>query len=299
MPRAARIPLRPPSRTTRNKRRVHRLWRTLLAPELFRNIAHYLRSNIAGILKLGCCLVTLAIVTLGYHWLTTTERFAISTLEVIGTKQLTVEEVQNQLQSATIGKNIFRIQLPAIRDTVNSDPWVESAVVKRVFPNRLRITVKEHQPRALIELGGLYLVNSNAKVFKRAALSLGEGIGLPVVTGMDRSHFIENKPGLEQKILNVLSILDIYQQSKKRPSIGEVHLDYQKGTVLVTLESATAIRIGVTRALANLPAKFRAFDTAWAALSPSQQNLAHTVHLTQNEKTDRVTVSFRNRKMVN
>ena len=44
--------------------------------------------------------------------------------------------------------NFFTVSLADTRQAFESVPWVRRAVVRREFPNRLRVTLEEHQPMA-------------------------------------------------------------------------------------------------------------------------------------------------------
>jgi cell division protein FtsQ len=45
--------------------------------------------------------------------------------------------------------NFFTVNLAAARDAFEAVPWVRSAVVRREFPNRLRVSLEEHRAVAL------------------------------------------------------------------------------------------------------------------------------------------------------
>lgn len=63
--------------------------------------------------------------------------------------------------------NFFTIDLAATRQAFEDVPWVRRAVVRREFPNRLRVTLEEHQPVALWGAEGeTTLVNSFGEVFE-------------------------------------------------------------------------------------------------------------------------------------
>ena len=57
--------------------------------------------------------------------------------------------------------------LQEVRRLFESMPWVEEAVVQRQFPNRLKVTLREHQAVAWWgESGGGRLINSRGQVFE-------------------------------------------------------------------------------------------------------------------------------------
>ena len=81
--------------------------------------------------------------------------------------------------------NFFTIDLASARATFESVPWVRRAVVRREFPNRLRVQLQEHQ--AVAYWGGegeSRLVNSFGEVFEANAGDV-EQDDLPHLNGPD------------------------------------------------------------------------------------------------------------------
>lgn len=81
----------------------------------------------------------------GFRWATTHPFFAINDTAVLGNSRLDDDHV---LQSAGImeGENIFQISLSEIERSLASLPWIQSAMVKRVLPGRIEITITERKP---------------------------------------------------------------------------------------------------------------------------------------------------------
>lgn len=63
--------------------------------------------------------------------------------------------------------NFFTVDLGAARDAFEAAPWVRQAVVRREFPNRLRVQLQEHRAVALWGAeGDARMVNSFGEVFE-------------------------------------------------------------------------------------------------------------------------------------
>lgn len=63
--------------------------------------------------------------------------------------------------------NFFTVDLAAVRQAFMQVPWVRDAVVRREFPNRLRVILQEHRPVAYWgETSDTTLVNSYGEVFE-------------------------------------------------------------------------------------------------------------------------------------
>ncbi|HET9821775.1 MAG TPA: cell division protein FtsQ/DivIB [Burkholderiaceae bacterium] len=82
--------------------------------------------------------------------------------------------------------NFFSADLDAMRAAFETVPWVRRATVRRVWPDRLAVTLEEHQPAALWqgERGVDRVVNTHGEVFE-ANLGDVEDEGLPTFAGPD------------------------------------------------------------------------------------------------------------------
>ncbi len=82
-----------------------------------------------------------------------------------------------------VAGNFFTVDLARARRAFEDIPWVRRAVVRREFPNRLRVSLQEHHPVALWGAeGGSTLVNSFGEVFE-ANVGDVELDGLPRLAG--------------------------------------------------------------------------------------------------------------------
>lgn len=80
--------------------------------------------------------------------------------------------------------NFFTVNLQAARGAFEAAPWVRQAVVQRVWPLSLKVTLKEHQPVAYwgADREGSRLLNSYGEVFEANAGDLDDE-HLPVFDG--------------------------------------------------------------------------------------------------------------------
>lgn len=81
--------------------------------------------------------------------------------------------------------NFFTVNLAQSRQVFESVPWVRRAVVQREFPNRLRVTLQEHQAVAYWgPEGDPRLLNSFGEIFEANAGDVDDS-ELPRLTGPD------------------------------------------------------------------------------------------------------------------
>jgi cell division protein FtsQ len=81
--------------------------------------------------------------------------------------------------------NFFSIDLDAARAAFEQVPWVRKAVVRRVWPNRLAVTLEEHQAAAVWHGDGQRndrLVNEQGEVFDAPRRDVAQ-LDLPLLSG--------------------------------------------------------------------------------------------------------------------
>jgi cell division protein FtsQ len=111
----------------------------------------------AGVLLLGALL----------WWLVRNPAFAIGGITVQGDVAHTNAVTLRANVAPRLAGNFFTVSLQATREAFESVPWVREAVVRREFPNRLRVVLREHQAVAFWGADGdVKLVNSFGEVFE-------------------------------------------------------------------------------------------------------------------------------------
>ena len=79
-------------------------------------------------------------------------------------------------------RSVLRVPLDARRSQLEQIPWVESASVQRILPNRLRIELTERTPVAFTRNGNeLALIDAHGVILDRPR---GEELHFPIVTGV-------------------------------------------------------------------------------------------------------------------
>jgi cell division protein FtsQ len=109
--------------------------------------------------------------------------FAIGGITVLGdTAHNNVATLRANVAPRLAG-NFFTVDLQKAREVFEAVPWVRHAVVKRQFPNRLRVLLEEHAPEAFWGADSeSHLVNNFGEVFEANAGDV-EQDGLPRLAG--------------------------------------------------------------------------------------------------------------------
>ena len=100
-------------------------------------------------------------------WLVRNPAFAIGAITVHGDVTHSNAVTLRANVAPRLAGNFFTISLQATREAFEAVPWVRQAVVRREFPNRLRVVLREHQAVAFWGGDGdVKLVNSFGEVFE-------------------------------------------------------------------------------------------------------------------------------------
>jgi len=179
---------------------------------------------------------TFAAVIATYLWMTTSPRFAVREVAIVGNHHATLAELA-PLTGLSQGTNIFLVDPAAVAYKRQAHPWVRTAVVRREFPSTVKVTVTEHRAVALVALGGLYLADARGQVFKRAAV--GDPMSLPVVTGLKRGEGGAGRAALATGVRRALTVAAAWRHSPmaRVAELSEIHLDPVAG---VSLTAAVA-----------------------------------------------------------
>ena len=285
----------PASRLTFKARRGNRrktqsgsLWSKLPKPGALADAcSRVLRRSVPALIALAILGTVGGTAWAGYRFVTHSQRFAITTIEVSGNRQVSTDEITANVP-AHVGDNVFGVDLDAVTRTVKQNPWIATADVRRVLPHTIAITVREHVASAVVQLDGLYLVDDTGHPFKKADLSAEDGAGLPIITGLDRATYRANPDGGAKQVRDALAALTRWQENSERPAIGEVHLDAHGSLTLVTYEHAITIQLGALDDF--LSTRFATFDATWGELSSDERSRMRAIHL--DAHSDQVTVAF-------
>jgi len=130
-----------------------------------------------------------------------------------------------------VSSNFLTVDLQQVRELFEQVPWVRSAVVQREFPNRLRVTLEEHEAVAWWDQSGSgRLVNRQGEVFEA---SPDDGDGLPELAGPDDQS---------------AQVLAVYQLL--RPELQRLDLDLERlelndrGSWRARLDSGAVVELG-------------------------------------------------------
>ncbi|MEP6792623.1 MAG: cell division protein FtsQ/DivIB [Ramlibacter sp.] len=118
----------------------------------------------ASVLFSACGVLLLAA---GMWWLVRNPVFAVGGITVQGDTVHNSAVTLRANVAPQLAGNFFTVDLAQTRDAFQAVPWVRRAIVRREFPNRLRVSLQEHKAVAFWGADGeSRLVNSFGEVFE-------------------------------------------------------------------------------------------------------------------------------------
>ncbi len=133
--------------------------------------------------------------------------------------------------------SVLRIPLDARRSQLEELPWVESASVQRILPNRIRVELTERTPIAFLRSGNeLALIDAHGVILDRPE---GQALHFPIVTGLPDSMPREEREKRMQTYQEFLGDADLVR-SGSSDHVSEVDLSNAKDLRVVMTGLASA-----------------------------------------------------------
>jgi cell division protein FtsQ len=135
------------------------------------------------------------------------------------------------------GRSVLRIPLDARRGALEEIPWVESASVQRILPNRIRVELAERTPIAFLRNGTeLALIDAHGVILDRPQ---GEDLHFPIVTGLSENMPRDERERRMQTYQEFMKNIDLVR-SDSSDRVSEVELSNPKDLRVVMTGVARA-----------------------------------------------------------
>jgi cell division protein FtsQ len=182
----------------------------------------------------------------GWGWATHTPLFALREVRFAGLTHATEADL---LARAGLreGSNLLALDLAAAARAMEAHPWVVSASLSRRLPGTVVAEIVEHRPSAQVQLGGLYLLDGEGSVFKRAGPE--DAVDLPLVTGLPRDAWLRNRGAAQLRLYGALRLLEAWRaEGLALTALEEVRLEEDGGFTAFAREQAglQEIRLGAS-----------------------------------------------------
>jgi len=185
-----------------------------------------------------------------YHLSLSHPMFNVKTIQAEGLARLSQSDVTGMLGYIK-GKNIFLNDTDKAEMVLENNPWIESAVVSRIFPSTLNISVTERTPvLVVVKNDKLYLSDISGFLIEEIASASGYlkviGINEKVKAGRRLNHV--------EGFSKALKIREIFELDKLfRDSIASVDISSRDRLVAYTY---SGVGVAFDGDLRNLEGKF-------------------------------------------
>jgi cell division septal protein FtsQ len=191
--------------------------------------------------------------------------FVINQLVINGCgPALTPDEVRAWL-GLTDETTLWQATPTRVRARLEQHPYIAHAAVRRQFPGRLEVEVRERRPQAIAVLDGLFYVDRSGITF--GPLRPQDSRDYPLITGLDPAA--ENGP----RTWALRRALRLLRRCDREPCVGElseVHVGDQRGVVVYLADPRVPIVLG----WGSWPAKLERAERTLLAWQGAAERLA-------------------------
>jgi cell division protein FtsQ len=157
-------------------------------------------------------------------------------IEVSGNRIVSREAVLKQFVHDR-NRSVLRVPLDTRRSQLEQIPWVESASVQRILPNRLRVELTERTPVAFARIGNeLSLIDAHGVILYRPR---GEELHFPIVSGVSEDLPRDQREKRMQTYEEFMKDVDLVRGGSS-DRVSEIDLSNPKDLRVVMTGLATA-----------------------------------------------------------
>jgi cell division protein FtsQ len=128
-------------------------------------------------------------------------------LEVAGIRHVSHAQIM-EVMGGDIGRNVFFIPLAERKKQLEEIPWVESASVMRLLPNRLQIEIRERTPVAFVQIGSRIALIDGLGVVMDLPAGAARKYSFPVIVGIGNSEPLSTRAARMKIYAQVVRDLD-------------------------------------------------------------------------------------------
>jgi cell division protein FtsQ len=116
------------------------------------------------IAAIALVVVMAAVANLAFNWPVIVPGIAVKEVVIKGELQRIKREIPDALVGRVMKGNFFTVDIGNVQSEFEKLPWVRSASIRRIWPDRLEVTLDEHVP--LAHWGSGALLNDHGEIFK-------------------------------------------------------------------------------------------------------------------------------------
>ena len=141
---------------------------------------------------------------------------------------------------ADLGRNVFFVPLDERKKQLEEIPWVESAAVSRLLPDRLTVYIHERTPVAFVQIGSrIGLIDARGVLMD---LPRNAKYSFPVVRGVGDTEPLATRTGRMKIYSRLVRELDV-EGARYSKDLSEVDLSDSEDVKVTTSDPAGAVLI--------------------------------------------------------
>ncbi len=168
--------------------------------------------------------------------------FNISTISVEGTETLNISDII-ELSGLKVGTNIFDFRASSVENLFSTESLVKSAEIKRIYPDEVRIIIKERTPYITVsaEATYYYLDEDGMVIYTSSLLNRDCGIILSGATdvSLNKGEFFNYNSNVNT--MTAFNIADILKQTNVYDFVSEIYVS-QSGYYYLYTEKSNVIK---------------------------------------------------------
>jgi cell division septal protein FtsQ len=176
------------------------------------------------VLVVGLCVLALAVLGVSYYAVTASAFFQVREIVVVGAARTSAEDARNIAQRHADSAGIWHADLEKISAEISRLPWVRQAVVSRVLPDGLRVTIKERVKTAVVIANGKAVWVDDEGVKLGPYAPADKVANLILLKGWDERETDEARAGNRQRVATYSAMLADWEALGLTKRISDINL---------------------------------------------------------------------------
>jgi cell division protein FtsQ len=190
-------------------------------------------------------------------------------IEITGVRNASRAQVM-EVVGADIGRNLFFVPLDERKKQLEQLPWVESATVMRLLPNRVGVGINERVPIAFVHIGSkINLIDANGVVLGMPANRQAK-YSFPVIEGITDTEPLSSRAAAMRIYSRLVRELDS-EGSRYSQELSEVDLSDPEDIKVTANNTGGAVTVHLGNS--NLLERFKLYVTHIVEWRQQFQNL--------------------------
>ena len=148
---------------------------------------------------------------MGFKTVTASAFFDVKTIDVRGTSRIEKNDIERIIRAQTEKSGVWNANLNEIKTNVEKLTLVKSAVVSRILPDGLRVSVNERVPRAIVRMdAGDFCADDDAVIL--AAVGKDDAVLPFVLRGWDTAKHEKAATENQERVKVYLKMLDEWEE---------------------------------------------------------------------------------------